>query len=386
MNYNFDELTDRRHSGSVKWDHFSEDGIIPLWVADMDFPAAPAIRRALEQRVQHGVFGYTQVDDSFYQAIISWQQRRHQWTVERPWILYTIGVVPAFSCAIRALTLPGEQVLVMSPVYNCFFSSIRNQGCQVVESPLVRDGDTYVVDWADFERKAAEEKTTVFLLCNPHNPAGRVWTADELRRMGDICRRHHVRVISDEIHCELMMPGFTFVPFAAASAENQQISVTLSSPSKAFNIAGLQCAYIICSDPEVRRRVDRIINIYEVCDLNPFGPVALKAAYNESEDWIDQLCQYIWGNYQFLKSEFAQHLPQVEVCRLEGSYLAWVDIRKLGLTSDEATQRLLHEGKVFVSSGTLYGPQTGEGYLRINLACPRKTLAEGLRRIVSVLA
>lgn len=386
MNYNFDEVTDRRHSGSVKWDHFSEDGIIPLWVADMDFPAAPAIRHALEQRVQHGVFGYTQVDDSFYQAIISWQQRRHQWTVERLWILYTIGVVPAFSCAIRALTLPGEQVLVMSPVYNCFFSSIRNQGCQVVESPLVRDGDTYVVDWDDFERKAAEEKTTVFLLCNPHNPAGRVWTADELRRMGDICRRHQVRVISDEIHCELMMPGFTFVPFAAASAENQQISITLSSPSKAFNIAGLQCAYIICSDPEVRRRVDRVINIYEVCDLNPFGPVALKAAYNESEGWIDQLCQYIWGNYQFLKSEFAQHLPQVEVCRLEGSYLAWVDIRKLGLTSDEASQRLLHEGKVFVSSGTLYGPQTGEGYLRINLACPRKTLAEGLRRIVKVLA
>ncbi len=384
-NYDFSMPVDRRGGDSVKWNHFSTDDIVPLWVADMDFPAAPAIQEALQRRVDHGVFGYAQVDEGYYDAIVSWQRRRHQWAVDRQWILYTTGVVPAASCVIKALTLPGEKVLVMTPVYNCFFSSIRNQGCDVEECALVRKGDSYIVDWQDFEKKCQEDKVTVFLLCNPHNPVGRVWTREELARMGDICARHHVRVVSDEIHCELMMPGSTFIPFAAVSEQNLSNSVTLCSPSKAFNIAGLQNAYMVCSDDEIRRRIDRVLNIYEVCDVNAFGIVALKAAYNDSEQWLDDLCRYIWDNYQWVRQFLGERMPNVTVCRLEGTYLAWLDIRQLGIGSEEATRRLLHEGKVFVSSGTLYGQRDGEGYLRINLACPRQTLEEGMRRFVQAL-
>lgn len=358
---------------------------MPLWVADMDFEVAPAIKKALEQRVAHGVFGYTQVDDSYYEAVISWFERRHQWTIDRRWMLYTSGVVPAISCAIKALTLPGEQVLVQTPVYNCFFSSIKNQGCQILENRLVRADDHYVIDWDDFEQKCAEEKTTVFLLCNPHNPGGRVWTKDELEKMGAICDKHHVFVISDEIHCELVMPGYKFTPFAAVSEVNLRNSVTLSSPSKSFNTAGLQIANIICEDDEVRRRIERVINIFEVCDVNPFGPIALKAAYNESEDWLDALNEYIWGNYQLLRDTLAQKLPQLKVMKLEGTYLAWVDISSLGMNSDAVTEKLLRDGHVFVSSGTLYGKEAGEGFIRVNLACPRSVLSEGINRIVKTL-
>ena len=385
MKYDFDRVVPRRHSGSYKWDAIPED-TLPLWVADMDFEVAPAIKQALAKRVGHGIFGYTQVDDDYYEAVISWFSRRHQWQIRRQWMLYTSGVVPAISCSIKALALPGEKVLVQTPVYNCFFSSIRNQGCEVLESRLLRKDDSYVIDWDDFERKCTDEKTTVFLLCNPHNPAGRVWTRDELEKIGTICRRHHVFVISDEIHCELTMPGFTFTPFAAVGEVNLANSVTLNSPSKSFNTAGLQIANIICEDDEVRRRIDRVINIYEVCDVNPFGPVALKAAYNESEGWIDALNDYIYGNYQLLRSVFASDLPLVEVIRLEGTYLAWVDIRGLGMSSGAVTEKLLHNGHVFVSEGTLYGKDAGEGYIRINLACPRAVLKEGLNRIVRALA
>lgn len=383
-NYNFDKIVPRRHTGSYKWDSIPADAL-PLWVADMDFEAAPAIKKALAERVRHGVFGYTQVDDSYYGAVMLWFHRRHQWDIDRRWMLYTSGVVPAISCSIKALTLPGEKVLVQTPVYNCFFSSIRNQGCEILENELVREGDSYVIDWDDFEAKCADEKTTVFLLCNPHNPAGRVWTREELAKMGEICAMHGVFVISDEIHCELVMPGCKFTPFAAVNEVNLSGSVTLNSPSKSFNTAGLQIANIICRDEDVRRRIDRVINIYEVCDVNPFGPVALKAAYNESEDWLDALNEYIWGNYTYLCGRLAKEAPKLRVMRLEGTYLAWVDISRLGLTSDEATQRLLRDGHVLVSSGTIYGKKAGEGYLRINLACPRKTLGEGIDRIVGTL-
>lgn len=380
MNYNFDIVHERRHSGSYKWDSIPEN-TLPLWVADMDFEVAPAIKQALQKRVEHGIFGYTQIDDSYYEAIKSWFHRRHNWNIQAKWILYTSGVVPAISCSIKAMTLPGEKVLVQTPVYNCFFSSIRNQGCEIVENELVRNGDTYKIDWDDFERKCADEKTTVFLLCNPHNPAGRVWSQAELAKMGEICKNNNVKVISDEIHCELVMPEYKFTPFAAVNETNLHNSITLNSPSKSFNTAGLQIANIICHDAEIRRRINRVINIHEVCDVNPFGPIALKAAYNESEDWLNALIQYIWGNYQYLKECLAQELPTVEVIKLEGTYLAWLDIKKLGIGSDEATEKLLKHGHVFVSSGTQYGEKAGEGYLRINLACPRKVLEEALQRI-----
>lgn len=384
-NYNFDEIVNRRGTNCVKWDVENEDGIIPMWVADMDFPAAPAIRKAVEARAKHGVYGYTIVPDSYYRAITSWFKRRHGWTIDREWIIYTTGVIPAISAAIKALTMPGEQVLIQTPVYNCFFSSIKNQGCQILENPLKRNGNLYVVDWDDFERKCADEKTTVFLLCNPHNPSGRVWTKAELARMNEICLRHRVAVVSDEIHCELVMPGNKFTPFAAVNEDCKNNGVTLNSPTKNFNIAGLQIANIVCANPVWRRRIGRAINIFEVCDVNPFGPVALEAAYNDSENWMDELNEYLFANYQLLCDTFAKELPQYEVMRLEGTYLVWVDVRPSGLSSDEVAEKLLKEGKVQVNSGTMYGQTTGEGYVRINIACPRATLIEGLKRMVDVL-
>lgn len=384
-NYNFDEIVNRRGTNCVKWDVENEDGIIPMWVADMDFPAAPAIRKAVEARAKHGVYGYTIVPDSYYRAITSWFKRRHGWTIDKEWIIYTTGVIPAISAAIKALTMPGEQVLIQTPVYNCFFSSIKNQGCQILENPLKRNGNSYVVDWDDFERKCADEKTTVFLLCNPHNPSGRVWTEAELARMNEICLRHRVAVVSDEIHCELVMPGNKFTPFAAVNEDCKTNGVTLNSPTKNFNIAGLQIANIVCANPVWRRRIDRAINIFEVCDVNPFGPVALEAAYNDSENWMDELNEYLFANYQLLCDTFAKELPQYEVMRLEGTYLVWVDVRPSGLSSDEVAEKLLKEGKVQVNSGTMYGQTTGESYVRINIACPRATLIEGLKRMVDVL-
>ena len=383
--YNFDEFVNRRGTNSVKWDEEKEDGIIPLWVADMDFLAAPAIRRAVEERAKHGVFGYAIVGDSYYAAITNWFKRRHNWAIERDWIIYTTGVIPAISATIHALAMPGEKVLIQTPVYNCFYSCIRNQGLRVLESPLKREGNTYVVDWDDFEAKCADKKTTLFLLCNPHNPAGRVWSKDELARMNEICMRHDVKVISDEIHCELIMPGYVFTPFATVNADCQRNSVVFNSPTKNFNIAGLQIANIICANKEWYRRIDRAINIFEVCDVNPFGPLALEAAYNESEDWIDELMPYIADNYALLKDTFAKEVPSYEVLKLEGTYLAWVDIRKSGLTANALTEKLLREGKVQVNSGVIYSKNDGEGYIRINLACPRATLQEGLKRIVNVL-
>ncbi len=400
MKYNFDEIIERRGTNCVKWDAeaprqsggwLPPGGIIPLWVADMDFPVAPAIQEAVRKRAEHPIYAYTLVGDDYYNAIIHWFQRRHQWTIAREHILYTIGVVPAISCTLQALTMAGEKVVMLSPDYNCFFSSIRNSGCEVSESVLklssmsLCQSDTqerFEVDWKDFETRCADEKATVFLLCNPHNPTGRVWHRDELQRMSDICQRHHVRIVSDEIHCELIMSGNTFVPMATVDAD----AIVLNSPSKSFNTAGLQIANIICADRETRRRIDRAININEVCDVNPFGPVALIAAYNDSEQWLDELNDYLWGNYTALCDFVAKQLPKWKVMPLEGTYLAWVDVSLCCDSVAAYCEELLQEAKVWLNPGTMYGPQSGEGYLRINLACPRSLLLEALRRIAATKA
>ena len=385
MKYDFDKIIPRRGTNSVKWDVAKEDGVIPMWVADMDFQAAPCIRQALKERMDHGVFGYTLVPNSYYESIISWFDRRHQWHIERDWILYTSGVVPAISAIIKALTEPGDKVLVQTPVYNCFFSSIRNNGCTTAENALIRKGNSYEIDFDDFERQAADEKTKVFLLCNPHNPAGRVWTPDELSRMNDICLKHGVKVISDEIHCELIMPGYKFTPFAAVSKACQDNCITTNSPTKSFNIAGLQISNIITNNDTIKRKIDRAININEVCDVNPFGVIALQAAYNEGESWIDQLNLYLWENYKVLKDFFQEHLPKLKVLKLEGTYLVWIDISATGLKADELTNELLQHGKVMVNSGTMYGKTTGADYLRLNIAMPRSLMLEALQRIAQVL-
>jgi cystathionine beta-lyase len=382
--YDFNQVVQRKNTNSYKWDIVADD-ILPLWVADMDFEVAPEIKQAIIERANHGIFGYTLVPDSYYDSIIQWFKSRHNWSIDRNSIIYTSGVVPAISATIKALAMPGENVLVQTPVYNCFFSSIRNQGCCVVENELIREGETYKINFEDFEKKCADEKTTIFLLCNPHNPTGRVWTKDELEQMNSICLKHGVKVITDEIHCELVMPGYSYTPFASISEECKNNSIILNSPSKAFNIAGLQIANIICENTVWRRRINRAINIFEICDVNPFGIVALQAAYNKGGEWIDELNQYIYENYLYLKQFILEELPQVEVIKLEGTYLAWIDIMCFELSSDEAYNELLNDGKVLVNSGTLYGKKSGEGYLRINLACPRETLKKGLIRIARIL-
>lgn len=382
MKYDFDSPVQRRGTNSYKWDVAGNENLLPMWVADMDFRTAPAIVDALRRRVEHGIFGYTRVPDSYYDAVTGWFARRHGWTMNRDWIIYTSGVVPALSAIIKALTVPGDKVLVQTPVYNCFFSSVRNNGCGLVSSPLVHTGDTFVMDYDDLERKAADPAVKLMILCNPHNPAGRVWTREELVRAGEICIRHGVTVISDEIHCELVMPGYTYTPFASVSEEFSRHSVTCVSPSKAFNIAGLQIADIVCEDAGRRAKIDRAINVNEVCDVNPFGVIATEAAYNDSEDWLEQLIGYIHGNYQYMKEFCERNLPDFPIAVLEGTYLVWMDCRKAGMSSEEFGKRLLDRTGLMLNAGTMYGAE-GEGFMRWNIACPRASLAEGLERFAA---
>lgn len=383
MKYNFDEIVLRRHTCSYKWDSAPSDEkeVLPLWVADMDFRTAPVIVEALERRVRHGIFGYVRVPDAYYESVARWFARRHGWKMETDWIIYTSGVVPAISAVIKALTVPGDGVVVQTPVYNCFFSSIRNNGCRVVPNPLIYENRTYRIDFEDLDRKTADPGVRLLLLCNPHNPAGRVWTREELVRIGEICQKNGVRVIADEIHCELVFPGHEYVPFASTGENQLRNSVTCVSPSKAFNLAGLQIASIISCDRAVRERIDRAININEVCDVNPFGGEATIAAYEGGEDWLLQLLDYLKGNYDLLCDFFKTYLPQIPVTSLEGTYLVWTDCRAFHLPSDVLQTLLLEETGLWLNSGTLYGAE-GEGFLRWNIACPRVVLHDALTRFL----
>ena len=384
MKYDFDKITQRRGTNSYKWDSTDDKEVLPMWVADMDFPTAPCIINALEKRVEHGIFGYTRVPEEYYDAVISWFSRRHQWQIERDWFIYTSGVVPALSAVIKALANEGDNVLTLTPVYNCFFSSIRNNGCKLSSCALKYENNTFSIDFDDLERRAADPKTPLLLLCNPHNPSGRVWTREELQRIGDICIKHNVIVVSDEIHCEIVHPGYKYIPFASISEEFKKHSVTCISPSKAFNIAGLQIANIIVENDEWRQRIDKAININEVCDVNPFGVIATIAAYNEGEEWLNQLLQYIHGNYLFFKDYCEEHLPQLPVAPLEGTYLAWMDCRSLNIPSEELEEELMKKAKLWLNAGSMYGKE-GEGFMRWNLACPRQLVKEGLERFSSFI-
>lgn len=391
MAYDFDSFVDRRGTACVKWDAPNSVGVpsrevIPMWVADMDFRTAPCIVDALRRRVEHGVFGYTAVPDSYYDAVISWFSRRRGWKIEKGWIIYTTAVVPAVSVCIKAFTRPGDKVVFLTPAYNCFFSSIRNAECIGSESKLLYNYEgssiSVSIDWEDLERRCAEPEAKVLLLCNPHNPAGRIWTREELTRLGEIARRHGLVVLSDEIHCELEMPGHSFIPFAAVSEANQDCCITMNSPSKSFNTASLQIANIITNNPAWRKRIDKVINVYEVCDVGPFGVAGLQAAYTEGEPWLKELNAYIWQNYCDLRELFERELPQCPVAELQGTYLAWVDISATGKSSGEIVDSLILNEHVRPGPGAIYGD---DNFIRINLACPRSLCREGLGRIVSGL-
>ena len=387
MEYDFSRPTERRGTDSYKWDSAPETDIIPLWVADMDFETFPCITEALQRRVAHGIFGYTRVPEAYYEAVCNWFGKHHGWHINREDIIYTSGVVPAVSAVIKALTLPGDQVIVQGPVYNCFFSSIRNNGCETVSNSLIYNKEElrYEIDFDDLERKLAHERARLMLICNPHNPGGRVWTRDELTRMAELCHKYGVRVVSDEIHCELTLYDNEYVPFGSLPDELSHGSITCCSPSKAFNTAGLQIANIVCRDAEVRNRIDRAININEVCDVNPFGVIALQAAYSdEGYEWLTQLRAYISSNYDLLRERFARELPKCKVMRMEGTYLAWIDCSELHISSDEIEEMLMHENKVWVNAGSMYGTE-GAAFIRINMACTSELLNEGITRIVNGL-
>ncbi len=382
MEYNFDTPPDRHGTNSYKWDSSDDCAMLPLWVADMDFTTCPAVIEALRKRIEHGIYGYTHVGNDYYNAVISWFSRRHALDIRKEWIIYTSGVVPAISAIIKALTHPGDKVLVQTPVYNCFFSSIRNNGCKMVSNPLVKKDNTYQINYEDLEEKAADPSVKVMLLCNPHNPAGRVWTRDELLKIGNICLHHGVTVVSDEIHCELVFSPHIYTPFASICKGFLNNSITCVSPSKAFNLAGLQIANIIATNDIVRQKIDRAINDNEVCDVNPFGITATIAAYNEGEEWLNRLLEYIWGNYTYMKEYCSTYLPDFPIITLEGTYLAWMDCSAMRIPSHQLEELLKEKAHIWLNAGTMYGNE-GEGFMRWNLACTRKTLAEALERFTA---
>lgn len=383
MKFDFDKEIARSHTNSVKWDRLNMENVIPLWVADMDFKTAPCIIDVLRKRVEHGVFGYTQVPDAYYEATVNWFKRRHNWEIDPSEIIYTTGVVPAISAIIKALTVPGDHVIIQTPVYNCFFSSIKNNDCVASENTLIYKDNTYFIDFEDLERRASDPIAKLLLLCNPHNPSGRVWNYQELIQIYEICKKHNVTVVSDEIHCELVYPPHVYIPWGSLSEEIAECSVICTSASKSFNIAGLQIANIMCRNKEMREKIDRAINVNEVCDVNPFGVLATISAYNDGEEWLLALIDYLKGNYEFLVDYFKKELPDFPVVKLEGTYLVWVDCRKLGVPSVELGEKLIRLGGVWLNNGSMYG-KDGEGFMRINIACPRTRLEEGLRRIKKV--
>lgn len=385
MNYNFDEIIPRRGTNSYKWDSAPTSDILPMWVADMDFRTAPPIISALRQRVEYGIFGYTKVPQEYYDAVILWFHRRHALDIRQEWIIYTTGVVPALSAIIQALTEPGDRILVQPPVYNCFYSSIRNSRCTIVENPLRYSDGRYTIDFDDLERHASAPSVKLMLLCNPHNPAGRVWSRTELQEIARICIKHQVLVIADEIHGELIQPGHSYTPFATLSEEARQHSITCISPSKAFNLAGIQIANIVAADETIRQKIDKAININEVCDINAFAVNATIAAYREGEDWLNELNAYLHGNYTLLTAYFQQHLPQYPILPLEGTYLAWIDCTASGQSGDTIAEQLLHQTGLMINPGSMYG--TSEiPFIRLNLACPRPLLQQALNKLNQVLS
>ena len=346
--FDFDEIVNRRGTGSEKWDGDATADLLPMWVADMDFRTSPAIIEALRKRVDHGIFGYEHVSDGYYDALINWFDRRHGWRMRREWIIYTTGVVPAVSAVIKAMTSPGDKVLVQTPVYNCFFSSIRNNGCVMEDNKLVYHDGTYTVDFDDLERKASDPAVKVLF------------------------------VLSDEIHCDIVMPGYKYTPFASLSDEFLQHSATCTAPTKTFNIAGLQIANITVADKDARQRVDRAININEVCDVGPMGVTALQAAYNHGEEWLEELLEYLHGNYECLKEFFSENMPQLTVTKLEATYLVWVDCSVLGKPSTTIVEELKEQKKLWLNDGEMYGEKE-HPFVRINIACSRSVMLKGLQ-------
>ncbi|MBO4844559.1 MAG: pyridoxal phosphate-dependent aminotransferase [Bacteroidales bacterium] len=378
--YDFDTVIPRENTSSFKWDY--KPGVLPLWVADMDFRSAPCILEAIQKKVDHGIFGYTRTPDSYYNSVINWWGRRHGWTIRKEWILPVGGLVPGTSICLTALSGPGDGIIMNTPAYNAFFHCIKDCDRILVQNKLCYRDGKYCFDFEDFERRCQEAK--VFLLCNPHNPSGRLWTRGELERLGDICIKNGVTVISDEIHCDIVPPGSAYTPFASIKEEFRQNCVSLISPTKCFNIAGLQVANIVTANPELLKKIEKVMDWWVYTDMNQIGEAALQGAFTEEgENWLDQMNAYVHQNYLYMKERFAKEFPQVHVCDLEATYLAWADFSALMPDTKELQDYLIDNYKVWINSGAMYGD---DRFVRINVACPRATLKEGLDRVFAGLS
>lgn len=378
MKYDFDTPIDRRNSCSLKWDIAENE--LPMWVADMDFQTAPEIRDAIMRRAEHGVFGYSIIPDEWYEAYIGWWQKRHSFNIEKDWLIFCIGVVPAISSAVRKLTTPAEKVIIQTPVYNIFFNSILNNGRQVLENRLVYENGEYRVDFDDLEQKLSDPQTSLMILCNPQNPAGKIWDRDTLERIGELCYKHHVVVISDEIHCDLTDPGSEYIPFASVSEKCRNNSITCIAPTKAFNIAGLQTAAVMIPDPTLRHKVWRALNTDEVAEPSAFAVDAAIAAFTKGAAWLDELREYIFRNKSITNSFIKENLPQIHLVPSQATYLLWLDCSKLLSRGSDLARFIRKETGLYLSDGKVYG-SGGEGFLRMNIACSQSTLMDGLKRL-----
>ncbi len=383
MVYDFDRKIDRRNTNSLKWNVGEEE--LPLWVADMDFETAPPVKDAILKRAAHGIFGYTDLPEEWYQAYIHWWEKRHDFSIRKEWLVFCTGVVPAISSIVRKLTTPAEKVLIQTPVYNIFFNSIVNNGRQVLESPLLWDGQRYSIDFADLEHKLADPQTSLMILCNPHNPVGKIWDRQTLERIGALCEKHHVTVVSDEIHCDLTAPGRSYTPFASASEVCRKISITCVAPTKAFNLAGLQTAAVIVPDETLRHKVWRGLNTDEVAEPNAFAVDAAIAAFEHGADWLDALRVYIQGNREAAARYIEQKIPKAVLVSADATYLLWLDIGQLAGTGDGVAEIIRAKTGLYLSGGGQYG-KAGEHFLRINAACPRQVLLDGLQRLEKGIA
>lgn len=383
MTYDFDTPTERRNTNSLKWD--VAQGELPMWVADMDFQTAPEIREAIMKRAEHGIFGYSVIPDAWYEAYIQWWKMRHGYTMERDWLIFCTGVVPAISSIVRKMTTPAEKVLIQTPVYNIFFNSILNNGRQVLESPLRYDGKEYRIDFADLEEKLSDPQTALMILCNPHNPTGKIWDRQTLEKIGALCSRHHVTVVSDEIHCDLTDPGESYVPFASVSETCRQISITCMAPTKAFNLAGLQTAAVSVPDEVLRHKVWRALNTDEAAEPNAFAVEAAVAAFTRGADWLDALRDYLYENKKLAEEYIEKEIPDVRAVASQATYLLWLDCSGLIGCGREAAGFLRRETGLYLSEGSQYGGN-GADFLRMNIACPRAVLKDGLERLKNGLA
>ena len=382
MGFQFDDRIDRRNTGSMKWD--VQEYELPMWVADMDFQTAPEVTKSIIERAKQGVFGYTVVTDEWYQAYQTWWKERHHFEIKKEWLMFCTGVVPAISSIIRKVTTVGENVVVMTPVYNIFFNSILNNGRNVLENRLRYDGREYQIDFADLEEKLSNSQTTLLLLCNPHNPIGKIWDKETLERIGNLCSKYHVLVLSDEIHCDLTRPGKDYTPFTSVSDECSRNSITCVAPTKAFNLAGIQTAAVIVPNDNLRHKVSRGLNTDEVAEPNVFAVAAPISAFTWGGEWLDALRKYLWENRMFAEEYIKKEIKSVSAVSAQATYLLWIDCKKVIGNSTEFCCFIRSHSGLYLSDGNEY--RNGEGFLRMNLACPRQQLEDGLRRLKESVA